>query len=684
MNKCLLVLCLLLLHAVGIQSVAAQNRFVVADSLWEAIPLMPDGPTKVRQYHRLAMMLQGVRNDSARAIAYEVIRISKAKGLKKGQVWAYNFILNQYSLRQMHDSISFYRDKFLFEAKASGNFLAVALLLNRQAMDLSRKGEHDSAKTTIKAISRIPGQNNALQTFSFISGSEVSRRTGDYKTAIKNALKSMSYLPPDHDMRVSSYTILSYLYQEIGDVNKVKEVDSLQLAMINPNSSTLNVIQTYINACRRRNFWGDPQGALYYWEKADSVCQENHLLSAQAFGWSFAGNSHFLLGDYPRAESLYTKSKAAIAKEDQSILVGECWIGLGHSRIRQSKYRQGLQACLEAYQLKSIQEVSKGRIKACKCLQEGYVKTREYDLAYQYLMEQSALEDSILKLENIRQLAVAEVEFEFEREQAELLNRQAASEAELEQQTLQRNGLILITGLIGLVLFLVIRSSRTQRRNNRQLEAGKSKLERSLKEKEHLLSEIHHRVKNNLQTVSGLLYLRARYVSDAEAREALAEGQEQLKSMVLIHQQLYNNDDLVAIDLQVFLHRMIAEMDRSHACQDQGISLETEIEKIMLNVDQATPLGLILFELVLNAIKHAFPDGQPGEIQVEAHQSADQIRVTVADNGIGIPEDQAGNDSYGMRLIRLMARELNCQIQWSGVQGTKVNLVFDLEELGPV
>ena len=124
-------------------------------------------------------------------------------------------------------------------------------------------------------------------------------------------------------------------------------------------------------------------------------------------------------------------------------------------------------------------------------------------------------------------------------------------------------------------------------------------------------------------------------------------------------------------------------ISRSHACQDLGITLKTEIEKIMVNVDQATPLGLILFELVLNAIKHAFPDGQTGEIRVKADQTADQIKVSVSDNGIGIKEDKTGSDSYGMRLIRLMARELNCQVQWLNVRGTKVNLVFDLEELGP-
>ena len=222
----------------------------------------------------------------------------------------------------------------------------------------------------------------------------------------------------------------------------------------------------------------------------------------------------------------------------------------------------------------------------------------------------------------------------------------------------------------GRTMFAAILRDVTRRVQN------EAKIRASLREKEVLLREIHHRVKNNLQVVSSLLGLQARAVDDPEIHKMFEESQNRIHSMALLHESLYRSDNLARIDFSEYVQELAAHLFQSYRIGDR-VRLRTNLTKIFLNLDVAVPCGLIINELVSNSLRHAFPEGRDGEVLVELHQvAADKATLLVADNGVGISQ-KAGANSLGMRLVRTLSEQLGSQIQVSSSSaGTEVKLTF--------
>ena len=190
-----------------------------------------------------------------------------------------------------------------------------------------------------------------------------------------------------------------------------------------------------------------------------------------------------------------------------------------------------------------------------------------------------------------------------------------------------------------------------------------------------IVREIHHRVKNNFQTVSSLLNLHTRYLKDTESKNVLWEGQNRIKSMALIHTQLYQRDETDAIAIHEYTDTLIKELTFSYNAEGKDIQFHEEVPEMMLPVEVAVPLGLILHELVLNSFKYAFPDNRPGNIWVMLEVDGDTLRLRVRDDGVGLPEGMdplAVKTSYGMRLLVLFSMELKGKLIYEEGEGTSV------------
>ena len=196
----------------------------------------------------------------------------------------------------------------------------------------------------------------------------------------------------------------------------------------------------------------------------------------------------------------------------------------------------------------------------------------------------------------------------------------------------------------------------------------------SLEEKDILLREIHHRVKNNLQFISSLLGLQSEHIDDEKALEALQGGQDRVQSMALIHQNLYQEDNLTGVPVQAYFIKLIQNLFDSYNIRPELIKLELEIDKLNLDVDTVIPLGLILNELVSNSLKYAFPDGRPGVIRVLLFEENSVLNLIVEDTGIGIDEETKKllGKSFGYRLIHVFKNQLKAELNITSTQGTKV------------
>jgi two-component sensor histidine kinase len=201
----------------------------------------------------------------------------------------------------------------------------------------------------------------------------------------------------------------------------------------------------------------------------------------------------------------------------------------------------------------------------------------------------------------------------------------------------------------------------------------------SLREKEVLLKEIHHRVKNNLQVISSLLNLQARYLPDPAAREIFSQSQNRVQSIALVHERLYESADLSHVNFGKYLAVLLDNVFDTYDAESRGITKIIDVGDANLTVDLAIPCGLIVNELVTNALKHAFPGGRKGTLRVSMRETAEGILdLMIADDGVGIPAgtDPRNTVSLGLDLVFTFAEQLNAEVDVAREGGTSFRFRF--------
>jgi PAS domain S-box-containing protein len=205
---------------------------------------------------------------------------------------------------------------------------------------------------------------------------------------------------------------------------------------------------------------------------------------------------------------------------------------------------------------------------------------------------------------------------------------------------------------------------------------------RALREKEVLLKEIHHRVKNNLQVVASLLNLQAHQVVGTQVHALFVQAQARIRSIVLVHDRLYHTEDLARVDFGTYVRELVERLVDAHGAEARGVSVQLELEDVRLPVSAAVPCGLVLNELVTNTLRHAFPAGRGGTLTVRLHKpSPDSARLTVIDDGVGLPTPapSRGGPTLGLELVYTFAEQLGASLEIDGAHGTSVTLTFPLE-----
>lgn len=212
----------------------------------------------------------------------------------------------------------------------------------------------------------------------------------------------------------------------------------------------------------------------------------------------------------------------------------------------------------------------------------------------------------------------------------------------------------------------------------RQLKEERDRLTASLEEKEVLLKEVHHRVKNNLQVIASLLRMQAAALEDAALATALRESQFRVESMALIHEQLYETGDLREVDVADHAALLLNNLLQSYGIEDGRIAGHVEMRPLQLGVDRAIPVGLILNELVSNALKHAFPQGRRGSIRIEGGRRDGRIELAVRDDGCGIPDpDQPRRrKSLGLEIVNILTRQLKGNLTVESKSGAVFRISF--------
>jgi two-component sensor histidine kinase len=343
------------------------------------------------------------------------------------------------------------------------------------------------------------------------------------------------------------------------------------------------------------------------------------------------------------------------------------------------------------------------RTQACYYRFEIDSATGDMASALHYFQLYTRIKDSTNSVNISNQLNQLHVEYETEKKDKELLARQKniellrksnrIQEMELERAAFIRN--VIIAGALGLALMSALVYSRYRmkkraseelalqreeiRQKNLDLQALVSDKDKLLAEKEWLMKEVHHRVKNNLQMVISLLNSQSAYLSSEDAVAAIKESQRRMHAMSLIHQRLYEKDE-ATVDMPTYISDLVDYLKDSF---DSGhVKFALDLHPLVLDVSKAVPVGLILNEAITNALKYAFPDGQAGHILVSLKSRGPLVELIVADDGIGFPTNDrpASKKSLGMSLIKGLTDQIGGRYEIVSQGGVEMVITFPVTE----
>ncbi len=402
--------------------------------------------------------------------------------------------------------------------------------------------------------------------------------------------------------------------------------------------------------------------------KSDAEVQEANLLSSKIRG--NIGKCHLQLGEYEDAipfleQSIeemteYTKGLYSADIIENRLAIAECYLQL-------ADLERATDFLSDDMQLRKTEN----KIKKNRLLSIYYERTDDYKNASLYLRKNIRINDSIsINESELRKQQLATVMAE---EKANTRSIMAAQKQALEEQRSEmiaqdeRINLVFISLIFTLLGFAgLVYAYLKSIKNQRLIAEQKHIIENSLVEKDSLLKEIHHRVKNNLQMVSSLLSLQTKNTRSKAAIEALEEGKSRVKAMALIHQKLYQNDDLSVIEMQGYIESLINSVQSVYKKGGHNINITIDAEGVELDIDRAIPFGLILNELVSNSFKYAFPyDEENGKIYIHLRKMGDKEGFfEYSDNGVGLPEDteERTNSSMGIRLMNRLANQLQTKL----------------------
>ncbi|MET0946293.1 MAG: histidine kinase dimerization/phosphoacceptor domain -containing protein [Flavobacterium sp.] len=311
-----------------------------------------------------------------------------------------------------------------------------------------------------------------------------------------------------------------------------------------------------------------------------------------------------------------------------------------------------------------------------------YLDAIKHYQRYKYLL------DTIYKGEKSKQITSLQIEYESEKKDKNisLLEQQAKlQEATIHNDLIIKYLFIASVTILTLFLLLLYNRFRLKKKINEQLEINRQEIneqnelnKKMLHEKEWLLKEIHHRVKNNLQIVISLLNTQSAYLDNEDALKAIQNSQHRMYAMSLIHQKLYQSDNLSNIDMSWYIYELINYMKQSFDT-DGKINFILDTEKVCLDVAQAVPLGLIINEAVNNAIKYAFPLDRKGDVHIAFKNTVENTcQLVIADNGIGLPihYNQTESDSLGMNLMMGLTDQIDGTFEMIKDNGLKIKITF--------
>jgi two-component system, sensor histidine kinase PdtaS len=387
------------------------------------------------------------------------------------------------------------------------------------------------------------------------------------------------------------------------------------------------------------------------------------------------GEIYFLKDSYDKALEYQEKAKSIqYSVNDKEGLVYS-YINIGAVYEKQGLYNDAIDAHRQALAIAKSLQANWLIMEAYFFIHNDYKSKGNFNEALLYFTKYHHLRDSLTSYESKEKIARLQLKYDSGQKdiQIKALEQINVEQLEITEQISTNQMLLIVLSIFLLAIIILMIRQTSLRKSNNFL------LEKMLKQKEVLLKEVHHRVKNNFQLISSLLNLQAGNVTDEKIKMALVKNKNRIESMALVHKSLYENDDLVHVDLNKYVHQLVTNVQSSFNLENKNIKVVVEIEDILVESEQATPLGLIINELITNAYKYAFTGKKGGLLKISIMNCNERdYCLKVQDNGIGLPSsfDIDKIESLGMELVRLLSEQIDGTLEICKEGGATFTITF--------
>ncbi|PWI29524.1 hypothetical protein DI383_12000 [Flavobacteriaceae bacterium LYZ1037] len=587
------------------------------------------------------------------------------------------------------------------------------LLITSYAKGQNKDSEIDSLKNVIKTSANDSVKMityNALRRATYYTDAETSKTyTKNYlelATKLKDShhialgrffLGNAEVLAGNYDTALSNYIIAGNYYEKekdssrlcsvlnsIGAVYEKTRNDSLSLLYYKRSLKISKSISdnrrsgiASINIGNIYNELGDIDTSITFLEDAisDLSIDPNHQ-SFLILGEVNLANAYGQNKEYKKAFNLYQEILKKVDTIKDVYNQANVLRGISDVFVHQKEYKNALPYAEKAFRIFNENNFTDDSFQLIPELIEIHEANGNYKEAVTLYSKYTKIKDSLFTETKDKNIAEAVQKYETEKKDAELKLLKLEGEKKDQQNKLYialAFAGLLIAGLLGFFGY-------KNMQKNTVLAKQKKLLEATLSEKNTLLKEVHHRVKNSFQIVSSLLYLQSENTDDKEAKIAIKEAENRVRSMVLVHQKLYNKEELVGINTKEYITDLVKDIFESHQFQKKPIAYQLDVESLVLDIESITPIGLILNELIINALKHAFQDvTDKSELKVLFSKENNELVLKVIDNGKGF-EGEIKNSSFGITLMNALSKKLKATLSYVSAHNKGTEAVLKIKK----
>lgn len=633
----------------------------------------------------------------ALADAQQSLALYQQNDNEKGQVDAYLQLSGLYSRQNKYLlALSIDSTSFALAEKISYK-QGIAIACSNMGRNLQQTGRFEEARTLLTRSLQLLKEGGLERETSEVYNrlGIINRRLSDFKTSLLHYDEGIA-VAKKYNLEPSLANLYMNKANTLNESASYDEAIGLHLESIRIKEKLKDergLVQSYNNLANVYTTTSQFEQALQYYRQARSLSEKVNNKTSIAHAYSNLAIASARLHRYDSIEYFYQRSLSFFEETNDKPGVAMVYNNLGNYYLDREQHQQALEHLQRALamrkesksvydiasttntigvvlrKLKRYNEAEEHLIRSLnmvrndgselqqtiyRSLGEHYQETGDFEKAASYQAKYISIRDTLFTEGEAINMVKAQSSYEMEKKESQLLLEKKEKELNAVELAARNKTIwLMAAGLLLLVLALgsYIRSYHQKKKAAALLNEKNERIET-------LVRELHHRVKNNLQVVSGLLSLQSNGTEDETARLAMEEGRSRINAMAMIHQRLYMDKDLASIDVKDYLENLSRSLAGSYGYTEQNIRTNVHLPDTSLDIDLVMPIGLIVNELVTNAFKHAFTGIKEPSVTISLQQTqAKQLELQVSDNGKGMVEEKAG--SFGMKLVQTLVKQLN-------------------------